>query len=117
MSQQEIKPISNREKLYNNLIETGRVSEREIGKKEDFINALGNPSGAKYVYDNLRSKFDPEEIGDETKFLGFVTADYTGSLHAGRPGGNLPEPTEKAVLPAFVNTNPFSPLKTRLLRH
>ncbi len=101
--------ISNREKLYNNLIETGRVSEREIGKKEDFINALSNPSGAKYVYDNLRSKFDPEEIGDETKFLGFVTADYTGSLPAGRPGGNLPEQTEKAALPAFINTNPFLP--------
>lgn len=109
MSQQEIKPISNREKLYNNLIETGRVSEREIGKKEDFVNALGNPSGAKYVYDNLRSKFDPEEIGDETKFLGFVTADYTGNLPAGRPGGNIPEPTQKPILPSFINTNPFLP--------
>lgn len=116
MANEAITPISNREKLYNNLIGTGKVSESEIGSKEDFVSSVTDVAGAKYLYKNLKSKFDEEEIGDEGKFISFLTPDFSGPLPAGQ--GKIPLPSNPAQAPEFGN--PFivedkapAPLKSK----
>jgi len=101
MANEAITPISNREKLYNNLIGTGKVSEAEIGTKDDFVNSVTDVAGAKHLYQNLKSRFDEEEIGDEGKFLTFITPDFSGPLPAGQ--GNIPLPSNPAQAPVFTN--------------
>lgn len=92
---------SKREKLYNNLIGTGKVTEQEIGTKDDFVKSITDNESAKYLYNNLKSKFDEEEIGDENKFVGYLAPDFSGPLPAG--AGSLPLPTNPAEFKGFEN--------------
>ncbi|WRQ33533.1 LPD38 domain-containing protein [Bacteroidales bacterium MB20-C3-3] len=105
MTDSKAQQIDSREKLYNNLIGTGRVSEKELGKKEDFLNSITSASDAAYLYKNLKTIFDEEEIGDERKFTDYVLRDITGPFPAGRPGGNLPLPSPAET--TFAPQNPF----------
>lgn len=101
MANEVISTPSKREKLYNNLIGTGKVTEQEIGTKDDFISSITDNESAKYLYNNLKSKFDEEEIGDENKFVGYLAPDFSGPLPAGQ--GNLPLPTNPAEFKGFEN--------------
>lgn len=101
MANEVISTPSKRERLYNNLIGTGKVTEQEIGTKDDFVNSITDNESAKYLYNNLKSKFDEEEIGDESKFLGYVSSDFSGPLPAGQ--GALPLPTNPAEFKGFEN--------------
>lgn len=105
MTDSKAQQVDSREKLYNNLIGTGRVSEKELGKKEDFLNSITSASDAAYLYKNLKTIFDEEEIGDERKFTDYVLRDITGPFPAGRPGGNLPLPSSAET--TFAPQNPF----------
>ncbi|NCB20004.1 MAG: hypothetical protein EOM61_10345, partial [Bacteroidia bacterium] len=105
MTDSKAQQIDSREKLYNNLIGTGRVSEKELGKKEDFLNSITSASDAAYLYKNLQTIFDEEEIGDERKFTDYILRDITGPLPAGRPGGNLPLPSTAET--TFAPQSPF----------
>lgn len=98
---------SKRAKLYDNLISTGKVSENEIGTKDDFVNSVSDKDGALYLYKNLRTKFDQDEIGDADKFWNYLSVDFvpskSGPLPAGQ--GNIPLPTDAGTNPL---KNPFA---------
>lgn len=46
-------PIGKAEKLYNNLVKTG-FTEKQLGKKDEFLQAIQNPINANKIYSGLR---------------------------------------------------------------
>lgn len=68
--------ISKREKLYNNLIGTGRVSEQQIGTKDQFLQSIDSRENAAQLHKNLSSVFSPDEIGDELAFGAALEPDF-----------------------------------------
>lgn len=69
----------NRERLYNNLINSGKVTENEIGDIEQFKSFVKDEESARRLYDNLMNsgKFDESEIGTSNQFYDFVKGDFS----------------------------------------
>ena len=63
--------VSNNEKLYNNLLKSGRVSENEIGDFDTFNTLLSDSTNASKLHDNLikSKKFSESELGTHDEFL------------------------------------------------
>ena len=68
-----------RDQLYDNLIGSGRVSEKEIGTREDFKNAIKDEESSRQFYKNLSGSglFTEGEIGTEDEFYGSISSDFT----------------------------------------
>lgn len=63
--------VSNNQKLYNNLLKSGKVTKDEIGDFDTFNNLLSDSANASKLRDNLISKknFSEEELGSNDDFL------------------------------------------------
>lgn len=70
--------LDKRDELYDNLISSGKVTETEIGSKDDFKNALADEKSVREFYKNLSGSgiFSTDEIGSEDDFYGSVSADF-----------------------------------------
>ena len=67
----DVQQVSNNQKLYDNLIRSGRVSENELGDFNTFNTLLGDSVNADKLYGNLTKNnlFKPEEIGTRDDFF------------------------------------------------
>jgi DNA repair protein RadC len=67
----EVETVSNNQKLYDNLIKSGRVSQNEIGDFNTFNLLLSDSVNASKLYGNLTKNnlFKPEEIGTRDDFF------------------------------------------------
>ena len=68
-----------RDQLYTSLIGSGKVSEAEIGSKDEFKNALKDEQSTREFYRNLSSTglFDEDEIGKEDDFFESISSDFS----------------------------------------
>lgn len=115
--------ITKRERLYNNLIGTGKVNEQQIGTKDQFLKALSTPEKASKFYNRVSSIFSPSEIGGELEFLTFLDDDYKTPEHKDQfsaqnilqrtaPAQTLPQQIQTEVRKDFAkpdNTLPADP--------
>jgi hypothetical protein len=64
-------PVSNNRALYDNLINSKRVTADQIGDFDTFNNMLSDPSNATALHDNLikQGGFKEEEIGSQYDFM------------------------------------------------
>ena len=69
-----------RDELYNNLINSGKVSEAEIGSLADFKAAIYDEASARQFHKNLMGSgiFGADEIGSEDDFYGSISSDFGG---------------------------------------
>ena len=67
--------MSKRDRLYDNLISTGKVSANEIGTKEDFNKAIRDEKTARQFHDNLLTVFTEDEIGGADDFYNSISSD------------------------------------------
>ena len=87
-----------RDELYNNLINSGRVTENEIGKIDDFKAAIDNETHARLFYNNLRKSgiFSVDEIGEENDFVGSIADDFAQSATpTAQPTATAQQPTQR----------------------
>ena len=76
-----------RDELYDNLIRSGKVTENEIGSKDDFKNAINDEQSSREFYRNLTDLFTEDEIGSEDDFYGSVVVKaYAGVFDAEAAG-------------------------------
>ena len=70
-----------RDELYNNLINSGKVSEAEIGSLDDFKAAITDEASARLFHQNLMNSgiFSADEIGDEDEFYSSISSDFAGT--------------------------------------
>ena len=68
--------MSKRDRLYDNLISTGKVSANEIGTKEDFNKAIRDEKTARQFHDNLLTVFTEDEIGGADDFYNSISSDF-----------------------------------------
>jgi len=70
----------NRDKLYDNLVKSGKVSESEIGTRDQFKSAIKDEASAAKFHDNLlKAGFNNEEIGDSKSFYSSIASDFKPS--------------------------------------
>jgi len=70
----------NRDKLYDNLVKSGKVSESEIGNRDQFKSAIKDEASAAKFHDNLlKAGFSKEEIGDSKSFYNSIASDFKSS--------------------------------------
>ena len=67
-----------RDQLYNNLINSGKVSEAEIGSLEDFKAAISDEAKTREFYNNIIGSglLTEDEIGSEDDFYGSISDDF-----------------------------------------
>lgn len=70
-----------RDELYNNLINSGKVSEAEIGSLDDFKAAITDEESARLFHQNLMGSglFGADEIGSEDDFYSSISSDFAGT--------------------------------------
>ncbi|MCW3111364.1 MAG: hypothetical protein JWQ09_5870 [Segetibacter sp.] len=88
-------PISKGEKLYNNLTSIG-LGEKQLGKKDEFLQALQNPIKANKIYSGLRTVgFGEQQLGTLKDFqTAFITQQpsitgVSNTLPLSQPQANL----------------------------
>lgn len=73
-------PKPKREILYDNLIQSGRVSEYEIGTLDQFRNAIKDKRTADEFYNNLIDfGLSEDEIGTADDFYKSIACRYFGT--------------------------------------
>ena len=100
--------ISKREKLYNNLISTGKVTEQELGTKDDFMQSITDKESASYLYNNLKTKFDEEEIQTPDKFWEYLSADFGEQPQGQVNAFSQQQPQESGLAPVSLNSSIMS---------
>lgn len=72
------KETMNRGNLYSRLIGTGKVTKREIGSREEFINTIKDKQAAKEFYARIIESglLTAKDIGTEKDFINSVSADF-----------------------------------------
>ncbi len=68
----------NRGNMYSRLIGTGKVTKREIGSREEFINTIKDKKAAKEFYVRMIESglLTAKDIGAEKDFINSVSADF-----------------------------------------
>lgn len=75
-----------RQKLYDNLIGTGRVSDAEIGTLDEFRSAIKDEKTARQFHKNLLGAgFDEDEIGTEDEFYNSISSDFAENKPKSEP--------------------------------
>ena len=76
-----------RDELYNNLINSGKVSEAEIGSLDDFKAAITDEASARLFHQNLMGSgiFSADEIGSEDDFYSSISSDFAGTAAPQQP--------------------------------
>ncbi|MCR5588113.1 MAG: hypothetical protein K6F72_00695 [Bacteroidales bacterium] len=74
----QIQQTNKREELYDNLINSGKVCEDEIGTLAEFKAAITDEASARQFYRNLAGSgiFGIEEIGSEDDFYSSICSDF-----------------------------------------
>ena len=74
----QIQQTNKRDELYNNLINSGKISEDEIGTLAKFKAAITDEASARQFYRNLASSgiFGTDEIGSEDDFFLSIKSDF-----------------------------------------
>jgi hypothetical protein len=65
-----------RTELYNNLINSHKVSSYEIGSLKEFKKAIHDEKSSQEFYRNISSIFTEEEIGTEEDFINSIKDDF-----------------------------------------
>jgi hypothetical protein len=92
-----------RDELYNNLINSGRVSENEIGTIDDFKAAITDEATAKEFHQNLLNSgiFTISDIGDAADFWLSIRDDFSQPTAATQPTAQ--QPTQRNMgTPGYV---------------
>lgn len=68
-----------RDQLYDNLINSGKVTENEIGNREEFKNAVKDENSSRQFYKNLYNSgtFTEDELGTEDQFYDAISSDFS----------------------------------------
>ena len=68
-----------RDQLYDNLINSGKVSEAEIGNREEFKSAISDEAKTRQFYQNIIGSklLTEDEIGSEDDFFDSISSDFT----------------------------------------
>ena len=68
-----------RDQLYDNLINSGRVSEDEIGNREQFKNAISDEATSRQFYNNIINSgvLTADDIGSEDDFYNSISSDFS----------------------------------------
>ena len=87
----------NRGKIYEFLINSGRVTEQQIGDSAKFVNTINTADKAKKLHDFLVGGkiFTEEELGDSDKFVGafkFEDTQAKAESYMKEVSGEMPEP-------------------------
>ena len=87
----------NRGKIYEFLINSGRVTEQQIGDSAKFVNTINTADKAKKLHDFLvgGKRFTEEELGDSDKFVGafkFEDTQAKAESYMKEVSGEMPEP-------------------------
>lgn len=71
-----------RDQLYDNLINSGKVSEAEIGNREEFKAAISDEAKARKFYQNIIGSklLTEDEIGSEDEFFGSISSDFSSPV-------------------------------------
>ena len=64
--------LDNRTKIYDQLIQSGKFTEKNIGTKDAFVENISNLDRASKFYDKIKSHYD---IGDKDTFLSSIESD------------------------------------------
>jgi len=82
--------MADNKKLYDNLLNSGRITKEDIGDFATFDSLLKDKSNAEKLYSNLRKDdlFKEDEIGDQQTFISMVEP-------VSDTGDNIVEPTQK----------------------
>lgn len=77
-----------RGQLYQNLIGSKKVTEKEIGTLDDFKSAITDETSAREFHSNLinSGKFTEDEIGNADDFYGSIAEDFKVKPEADAPG-------------------------------
>lgn len=70
-----------RDQLYNNLINSGKVSEAEIGNLDEFKSAISDEAKTREFYNNIIKSglLTEDEIGNEDDFYGSISDDFASA--------------------------------------
>ena len=68
-----------RDQLYDNLINSGRVSEDEIGNREQFKAAISDEATSRQFYNNIINSgvLTADDIGSEDDFYNSISSDFS----------------------------------------
>lgn len=93
-----------RDQLYDNLINSGRVSENEIGNREQFKAAIKDEAASRQFYNNIINSgaLTPDEIGTEDDFYGSISSDFATPQEAA-PAGYQPSAEDMAGFMGTIN--------------
>ena len=74
-----------RDQLYDNLINSGKVSEAEIGNRDEFKAAISDEAKTRQFYQNIIGSklLTEDEIGSEDDFFGSISSDFAPSPGSG----------------------------------
>ena len=90
-----------RDQLYDNLINSGRVSEDEIGNREQFKAAIRDEAASRQFYNNIINSglLTADEIGNEDDFYNSISSDFA----APAPQGYKPSADDMAGFMGTIN--------------
>ena len=91
-----------RDQLYDNLINSGRVSEAEIGNRDEFKAAIKDEAASRLFYNNIINSgaLTADEIGSEDDFYNSISSDFAS---APAPQGYKPTADEMAGFMSTIN--------------
>ena len=97
-----------RDQLYDNLINSGKVGESEIGNRDEFKAAIKDEATSRQFYNNIINSglLSSDEIGSEDDFFGSISQDF--SVPSPGPGSTkqpmLDDLQQQPVTPASATT-------------
>lgn len=91
-----------RDQLYDNLINSGRVSEEEIGNRDEFKAAIKDEAASRQFYNNIINSgmLTADDIGSEDDFYDSISSDFA----APAPQGYKPTAEEMAGFMSTINS-------------
>ena len=94
-----------RDQLYDNLINSGRVSENEIGNREQFKAAIKDEAASRQFYNNIINSgvLTADEIGSEDDFYDSISSDFATPQEAPVQQGYQPSAEEMAGFMGTIN--------------
>lgn len=96
-----------RDQLYNNLINSGKVGEAEIGNLDEFKSAISDEAKTRKFYNNLINSglLTEDEIGTEDDFYGSISDDFAAPQQQPLAQPQSPGSTKQPMLDAMAKEN------------
>ncbi|MCR5270566.1 MAG: strawberry notch family protein [Prevotella sp.] len=93
-----------REQLYHNLINSGKVTDQQIGSLDEFKAAIKDENTSRQFHQNLISSgvFSDQEIGSEDDFYNAISSDFAAPQPQAKP--NIPTNNPMATIESMDAT-------------